>query len=301
MAGFLVTGGTGFIGSQLVRGLVSAGHTVVVLTRDPARHKGRHGDQVRYIADFDAIANNTHFTAVINLAGEGIGDKRWSRVRKQALLDSRVKLTGKLIQLLERLETRPAVMISGSAVGWYGAHDDAPLTETSAFNPEFTHDLCQAWEDEAARVKALGIRLCIVRLGIVLGRNGGVLKRLLPPFRFGLGGRIGSGRQDMSWVHLDDVLKAINFLVNRTDLDGVFNLTAPRAVSNADFTRGIGLALSRPTLMPLPGFMVRLLFGEMGDRLLLQGQNVKPARLEAAGFIFDYPVVEEAFADILIH
>jgi uncharacterized protein (TIGR01777 family) len=300
MAGFLITGGTGFIGSQLVRGLVSAGHTVVVLTRDPARQKGRYGDQVRYISDFDAIAKNTHFTAVINLAGEGIGDKRWSRVRKQALLDSRVKLTGKLIQLLERLETRPAVMVSGSAVGWYGAHDDAPLTETSAFNPEFTHDLCQAWEDAAGRVKALGIRLCIVRLGIVLGRNGGVLKRLLPPFRFGLGGRIGSGRQVMSWVHLDDVLKAINFLVNRTDLNGVFNLTAPRAVSNADFTRGIGLAISRPTLLPLPGFMVKLLFGEMGDRLLLQGQNVVPARLQAAGFIFDYPVVEEAFADILI-
>jgi len=300
MARFLVTGGTGFIGSQLVRGLVSAGHTVVVLTRNPARHKARYGDQVRYIAEFDAIANDTHFTAVINLAGEGIGDKRWSRLRKQALRDSRVKLTGRLIQLLERLETRPAVMISGSAVGWYGAHDDAPLTETSAFNPEFTHDLCQAWEDEAARAKVLGIRLCIVRLGIVLGRNGGVLKRLLPPFRFGLGGRMGTGRQVMSWVHLDDVLKAINFLVNRTDLDGVFNLTAPRAVSNADFTRGIGLAISRPTLLPLPGFMVRLLFGEMGDRLLLQGQNVVPARLQAAGFIFDYPVVEEAFADILI-
>jgi len=300
MARFLVTGGTGFIGSQLVRGLVSAGHTVVVLTRNPARHKARYGDQVRYIAEFDAIANDTHFTAVINLAGEGIGDKRWSRLRKQALRDSRVKLTGRLIQLLERLETRPAVMISGSAVGWYGAHDDAPLTETSAFNPEFTHDLCQAWEDEAARAKVLGIRLCIVRLGIVLGRNGGVLKRLLPPFRFGLGGRMGTGRQVMSWLHLDDVLKAINFLVNRTDLDGVFNLTAPRAVSNADFTRGIGLAISRPTLLPLPGFMVRLLFGEMGDRLLLQGQNVVPARLQAAGFIFDYPVVEEAFADILI-
>jgi len=300
MARFLVTGGTGFIGSQLVRGLVSAGHTVVVLTRNPARHKARYGDQVRYIAEFDAIANDTHFTAVINLAGEGIGDKRWSRLRKQALRDSRVKLTGRLIQLLERLETRPAVMISGSAVGWYGAHDDAPLTETSAFNPEFTHDLCQAWEDEAARAKVLGIRLCIVRLGIVLGRNGGVLKRLLPPFRFGLGGRMGTGRQVMSWLHLDDVLKAINFLVNRTDLDGVFNFTAPRAVSNADFTRGIGLAISRPTLLPLPGFMVRLLFGEMGDRLLLQGQNVVPARLQAAGFIFDYPVVEEAFADILI-
>ncbi len=300
MADFLVTGGTGFIGSELVRLLVSAGHSAVVLTRDFARHQGKYGDQVRYVADFDNITNNTYFTAVINLAGEGISDKRWSNPRKQALLDSRVGLTGKLVKLLARLDTRPEVVISGSAVGWYGAQDTKVLTETSAFTPEFTHELCQAWEAEAGKVMALDIRLCIVRLGVVLGKNGGVLKRLLPPFRFGLGGRIGNGRQVMSWIHLDDVLKAINFLVNRTDLDGVFNLTAPQAVSNSDFARGIGLAISRPTLLPLPGFIVKILFGEMGDRLLLQGQNVVPARLQEAGFIFDYPVLEEAFADILI-
>lgn len=301
MARYLITGGTGFIGTPLVRAISAAGHEAVVLTRHPARHQGRYGDQVRYVDSFDAIAGDTWFAAVINLAGEGNGDKRWSDKRKHVLLESRVGLTAALVQLLERLDTRPGVMISGSAIGWYGASDATPLTEQDTFHPEFTHDLCQAWEDAAAAVTGLGIRLCIMRLGVVLGRNGGVLKRLLPPFYFGLGGRIGDGRQVMSWVHLDDVIKAVNFLVNNDTLSGVFNLTAPDAVTNAEFTRAIGLAISRPTLLPLPAFAVKALFGEMGDRLLLQGQNVVPERLLQAGFTFDYPALDDALADILVH
>lgn len=300
MAKFLVTGGTGFIGTRLVRDLAAAGHQAVVLTRNPDKHQGRNGDSVRYLSRFEEIDSNTLFTAVINLGGEGIGDKRWSEKRKTELLDSRIGLTNQLVTFLATLETRPEVMISGSAIGWYGAQDEKPLTEEDSFNPEFTHDLCQQWEDAAGAVIDLGIRLCIIRMGVVLGRDGGVLKRMLPPFYFGLGGRIGTGRQYMTWVHMTDVIKGINFLVRSPELDGVFNLTAPGAVTNAEFTRGIGLAISRPTIFPLPAFMVKLLFGEMGDRLLLQGQHVVPARLLQAGFVFDYPALKDALTESLV-
>jgi len=300
MAKFLVTGGTGFIGTQLVSHLVSAGHEAVVLTRSPGKHAGKIGDSVRYIAGFDEVDNAEFFMAVINLAGEGIGDKRWSDKRKKQLLESRVALTDELVKCLARLQVRPEVMISGSAIGWYGASDATPLDESAGFNNEFTHELCAAWEQSASAVEALGIRLCIIRLAVVLGKDGGVLKKLLPPFYVGLGGRIGSGEQYMSWIHREDVIKAIQFLVSSPGMSGVYNLAAPDAVTNRVFTRGIGMALSRPTFFPLPAFVVKTVFGEMGDRLLLQGQNVVPRRLQEAGFTFDYQRLEDALADILV-
>lgn len=298
MASFLITGGTGFIGSRLVQDLVTAGHDAVVYTRNPDKHQGRHGDKVRYVGSFGEIDSSSYFSAVINLAGEGIADKRWSDKRKAELRASRIDLTRALVELLASLHTRPEVMVNASAIGWYGAQGDTPLTEESGYHPEFTHDLCQEWEEAAGAVTDLGIRLCITRFGLVLGRNGGLLKRLLPPFYFGLGGRIGSGRQVMTWVHLDDLIKGINYLVDNTRLNGVFNLTAPGAVTNAEFTRGLGAAISRPTIFPLPAFVVKLLFGEMGDRLLLHGQHVVPHRLLESGFEFDFPTLDEALADI---
>ena len=298
MARFLITGGTGFIGSTLLPRLVEAGHQATVLTRKPDQYAGRFGDAIEFIASFDEIESSAFFQAVINLAGEGIGDKRWSASRKQALLSSRIDTTKSLVACIERLETKPEVMISGSAVGWYGAHGSEPLDEQAGFNGEFSHSICEQWENAAARVKDQGVRLCTVRLGIVVGKGGGVIKRLLPPFLFGLGGPIGSGQQMMSWVHMDDVIKVLNFLIDNTRLEGVFNLTAPNAVDNFTFSKALGKAISRPAFLPLPGFMVKLLFGEMGDRLLLHGQNVVPARLLENGFEFEYATIDEAFAGV---
>jgi len=301
VANFLITGGTGFIGKQLVAQLVNAGHEAVVVTRRPEKHEGTFAEKVRYIGSFSAIDNSDCFDAVINLGGEGIADKRWSAKRKQQLLDSRIGLTNHLVKCLARLEKRPEVMISASAVGWYGAHDETPLTEDSACHEEFSHALCEAWEKEAAAVGDLGIRLCIIRLGIVLEKNGGVLKRMLPPFYFGLGGRIGSGQQYMSWVHVNDVIRAVHYLVDDNSLSGVFNLTAPGTVSNTQFTQTIGKVISRPTLFSLPAFVVKTIFGEMGERLLLMGQSVVPHNLLQAGFSFDFPDLDGALTDILIH
>lgn len=301
MANFLITGGTGFIGKKLLAQLVNAGHEAVVVTRRPEKHGGSFAEKIRYIGSFSAIDNSTCFDAVINLGGEGIADKRWSAKRKQQLLASRIGLTNHLVKCLARLEKRPEVMISASAVGWYGAHDETPLTEDSACHQEFSHELCEAWEKEAAAVGDLGIRLCIIRLGIVLGKNGGVLKRMLPPFYFGLGGRIGSGKQYMSWVHVNDVIRAVDYLVDENSLSGVFNLTAPGTVSNTQFTQAIGKVISRPTLFPLPAFVVKTVFGEMGERLLLMGQNVVPHNLLEAGFSFDFPDLDGALTDILSH
>jgi uncharacterized protein len=299
MANFLITGGTGFIGRVLVQSLADAGHRATVITRQPAKHAGRMGDTIQYVGTFGDIEDSAVFQAVINLGGEGIGDKSWSEKRKQVLLESRIGLTNHLVACLKRLNTKPEVMISGSAIGWYGAQDEKPLGEDSDCHPEFTHDLCQQWEEAASEVKILGIRLCVIRLGLVLGNKGGVLKRLLPPFRFGLGGRIGTGKQMMSWVHIDDVIKSLNFLINTRQLEGVFNVTAPGAVSNTEFVRCLASTLNRPAIFPLPSIVVRLLFGKMGDRLLLHGQNVVPNRLLESGYAFEYPVLEETLAQIL--
>lgn len=300
MARYLVTGGTGFIGKVLVGQLVGAGHELVVITRHPEKHSGTLNDSVRFIGKFSDIDSSSIFDAVINLGGEGIGDKRWSAKRKRVLRQSRIGLTEHLVDLLARLKTRPKVLISGSAIGWYGAHDASPLTEESPFTPEFTHDICEAWERAASAVTTLGIRLCVIRLGIVLGKNGGALKKMLPPFYFGLGGRIGSGRQIMSWIHINDVIKAIKFLVNDGSHEGVFNLTAPGAVSNAQFAQAIGKTISRPTIFPLPGFVVKAIFGEMGESLLLNGQNVVPQRLLDKDFSFAFPGLDAALEEILI-
>lgn len=298
MARFLVTGGTGFIGSALLPRLVDAGHEVVVFTRRPDKFAGQFGNAVSFIDSFDAVSGETCFQAVINLAGEGIGDKRWSEKRKQQLLDSRINTTRDLVSCLARLQALPEVMISGSAVGWYGAQGEKPLKEEDDYVKEFSHAICQQWEEAAAEVKDLGVRLCIVRLGVVLERGGGIIKKLLPPFKCGLGGPISSGQQMMSWIHMNDVINAFNFLINNSQLDGIFNLAAPAAVDSKTFSRALGRAISRPAFLPLPGFMVKLLFGEMGDRLLLHGQNVVPARLLDNGFEFEYPDIEAAFAGV---
>lgn len=295
----LITGGTGFIGSRLIDELQAEGHELAVLVRDYARARLILGTGPELVRSLDEIDQDREFGAIINLAGAGIADKRWTRARKRLLLSSRLQATKGLVQLCQRLRQPPAVLLSASAVGFYGAHGTQALTETSPVHDEFSHELCNRWEEEARKVESLGIRVCIMRLGVVLGAGGGMLGRLVPIFRLGLGGRIGDGEQMLSWVHRADVIGVMRFLLASEGESGVFNVTAPNAANNREFTRELAAAVRRPALLPMPAPMVQLMFGEMGDRLLLHGQNVKPARLQALGFEFKYPDLRSALAACL--
>lgn len=295
----LITGGTGFIGARLADELQQAGHELTVLVRDYARARLILGAQPELLRSLDEIDHDRRFDAMINLAGAGIADKRWSKARKQLLLSSRLQTTEALVQLCQRLRHRPEVLVSASAIGFYGAHGPESLTEGSPVHNEFSHQLCKRWEEEARKAESLGIRVCILRLGVVLGPGGGMLGRLLPMFRLALGGRLGDGEQMLSWVHRADVINAMQFLLTSDAGSGVFNVTAPESVNNRTFTRELAAAVRRPAVLPLPAPLVLLMFGEMGDRLLLHGQNVKPARLQALGFEFKYPGLRSALSACL--
>ncbi len=295
----LITGGTGFIGARLTEELQVLGHELTVLVRDYARARLTLGTRPELLRSLDEVDQDRQFDAIINLAGAGIADKRWTRARKRLLLSSRLETTRALVQLCQRLRQRPGLLLNASAVGFYGAHGTEPLTETSAAHDEFSHQLCKRWEEEARKAESLGIRVCLLRLGVVLGPGGGMLGRLLPMFRLALGGRLGDGQQMLSWVHRTDVINVIRFLLAGDSESGVYNVTAPESVSNRTFTRELAAAVNRPAVLPLPAPLVQLMFGEMGDRLLLHGQNVKPARLQAEGFEFRYPDLRSALAACL--
>lgn len=291
----LITGGTGFVGVPLTLFLLRQGWAVTILVRDYARSRQLIGAEPVLIRSLDEIESTDKIDVMINLAGAGIADKRWTHARKKILLDSRVMTTRSLVALAQRLESRPGLLISASAVGFYGSSDERQLNEQAPGGDEFTHELCKRWEEEASKAEALGMRVCLLRLGVVLAADGGMLAKLLPIFRLGLGGRTGSGQQYLSWIHRDDVIAVIDWLIN-SERQGVFNVTAPHAVTNARFSELLAHTLHRPCLFPQPSAMVQLMFGEMGERLLLNGQNVVPARLLGEGFVFSYPTAQEALA-----
>ena len=264
----LITGGTGFVGVPLIVFLLQQGWRVTVFVRDYARSRLLLGAAPTLIRNFDEIENSEQIDVVINLAGAGIADQRWSRARKKILLDSRVQTTRALMSLLQRLDKRPGVLVSTSAIGFYGSSDERPLDEQAAGGDEFTHELCKRWEEEASKAEALGIRVCIMRLGVVLAAAGGMLGKLKPVFKLGLGGRTGHGQQYLSWIHRDDVIAVIDWLIT-SEAHGVFNVTAPNAVTNACFSQLLADALHRPCLFPQPAAIVQLMFGELGEQLLL--------------------------------
>ncbi len=294
----LVTGGTGFIGRQLCQALVSEGNRVTVFARDPEKGERILGKQVDFVADLGELVPSDRFDAIVNLAGAPVFGGRWTAKRKQAIRDSRIGTTAKLVSFVARSEYKPKVLISGSAIGYYGDQGDRSLDESAPGRPEFSHELCRDWEAEAGKVREQGVRLCIVRTGLVVGKGGGFLQPMLLPFRLGLGGRLGSGEQWISWIHMDDYLAMIRRLLEDDSLEGVFNATAPNPVTNREFTETLARVLHRPALLPMPAWVVRLLLGEMSG-LLLGGQRVLPVRFQQAGFQFRYPELEPALRDVI--
>jgi len=281
----LITGGSGFIGSALCRSLVADGHRVTVLTRNIERARRRVPEAVFLIDRFDFAED---VDAVVNLAGENLAGGRWTSARKHEFVGSRIGTTKRLLDWIDRQGRVPLVLVSGSAIGWYGPGGDEELDEDADSGNDFSAHLCRDWEAEASKAEVLGVRVCCVRTGIVLGADGGALKKMLLPFRAGIGGRMGSGRQWMSWIARADIVALIRWLIDNDSARGAYNGTAPKAVTNAEFARALGAALHRPALLPTPAFALKILFGEMAE-ILLTGQRVVPKRATAEGFKFKYP------------
>ena len=293
----LVTGGTGFIGRRLIAALVAAGHEVTVLTRD--RSRATHlPAPIRIITSLDQIAQETRINAIVNLAGEPISNGPWTLARRLRITRSRLAVTREIAALAARLDHKPDVLISGSAIGWYGLHDDTPLDERCADRDCFSRRLCVAWEKAAEAASELGIRTVLLRTGLVLDGEGGMLARMLTPFEFGLGGRFGRGQQYMSWIHRDDLVRLIVHAIGRPDIAGPLNATAPVPVTNAVFTAALGRALHRPAILPVPAWPLRRMLGAFADELLLGGQRVVPQAALASGFGFAYPDIDRALGTI---
>lgn len=298
MAAYLITGATGLIGQALCQRLLNNGETVFALSRNCKKAAKILGPQVHCFESIEALPVDSHLDVVINLAGAPIVDKRWSESRKQTLLESRVDYTRELIEKLSTRDNLPHSFISGSAVGWYGNQDDTVVTESSSFKPEFSHELCEQWEKAALTAETLGIRVAIVRTGLVVAPHGGFLSKMLLPFKMGLGGPISNGQQYMPWIHIDDICRLFLFLAENRLLTGVFNGTAPHPVTNQQFSEELAKALNRPALFRVPACVLKLSMGEMAD-LLLGGQRAIPEKAQAAGFEFLYTDIHSALNDVL--
>jgi uncharacterized protein (TIGR01777 family) len=295
----LITGGTGFIGRKLCHQLARQGYQLTLLARNPAKAKQLLSEiEIDTFASLEDWKPHIGFDAVINLAGEPIMAKRWTEHRKRILWDSRVGLTAKLVECMTLVQCKPTVFISGSAVGIYGNQGDAFLDETSQFKDEFGHRLCAAWENAALQAEKLDIRVCLLRTGLVIGKQGGFLERMLVPFKLGLGGRIGEGRQWMSWIHIEDHIGLTQHLLGSPKARGPYNATAPNPVTNAEFTHELAKCLHRRALLPIPAWLLKLAMGEMAE-LLLGSQRVIPKKALDSGFRFSYETLEPALSEVL--
>jgi uncharacterized protein (TIGR01777 family) len=299
----LVTGGTGLIGTALCAYLIQQGYDVLVLTRnrqstDKASQTKNH---IRFIDSLDRIAETDKIDAIINLAGESI-NQRWTKAVKQRLIDSRLGITRQLITLIERLHTKPRVLLSGSAIGVYGTSDTMVFTEDTApsvaVTGAFSHSLCTQWEAMALQANTYGVRTCLLRTGVVLSPKGGALGAMLLPFKLGLGGPIGSGQQWFSWIHIEDMIALIAYVLAHP-VSGAVNATAPHPVTNRIFAQTLGRTLKRPSVLTMPAFVVNILFGTMGQELLLSGQHVVPTRMLELGFKFTYPQLDQALQQLM--
>ena len=289
----LITGGTGFIGSALTEFFLQQGHHITILA-----HNSSALSSLKLINSIEQINADEKIDVIINLAGAPIS-KRWSNSYKEMLVNSRLDVTKNLFLLIKSLKIKPDLFISASAIGYYGTQNNKYIDENSLYINDFTHKLCDLWESEAKKAEKLGVRTCIIRLGVVLGKNGGALKEMLPIFRLALGGKIGSGKQFFSWVHLDDVIGVVDFLMKHKKQEGIYNLTSPNPVTNYIFTEAFGRIINRPTVFTVPAFAVKIIFGEMGDKLLLNGAAVYPRKLLDSGYEFQFKTIESALENIL--
>jgi uncharacterized protein len=295
----LITGASGLVGSRLLPALKSLGHEVIGLTRDQSRARGDSAfwDPKGGFIDSGALAG---CDAAVNLAGESIASGRWNARRKRAIRESRVHATNTIVQALATLEPRPRVLVNASAVGYYGSRGSEQLDESSASGSgDFLSGVCRDWEAAAEPASRAGIRVVLTRFGVILSKQGGALATMLTPFKLGLGGKIGRGQQYMSWIAIDDVVGSIVHCLQAETIGGPVNVVAPQPVTNAEFTKTLGQVLSRPTIFPMPAFAAKLVFGEMGEELLLGGQRVQPARLLESGYVFKYPELETALRHVL--
>ncbi|GAA0324439.1 TIGR01777 family oxidoreductase [Psychrobacter aestuarii] len=303
----LISGGSGFLGTALSKQLLAYYQTkdqpidITWLTRNTQQ---AHLHDVQLMS-YDTLKDtDAAFDVIINLAGAGIADKRWSDERKQQLMDSRIKPTQALLDFIARSSHKPTCLISGSAIGWYGTQGDTPLTEDSSFEEDFAHRLCAAWEQLATKATELGVPVALIRTGVVIHPSGGMLGKLLPPFKLGLGGQLGDGTQIMSWISREDWVAALIFVLEQQlaqTADAkphaqIYNFTAPNPISNAVFTKAVGHWLHRPTVFTLPRSLLQLMFGEMAT-LLVDGQKVLPKALEDSGYSFLQPTIAEALRE----
>lgn len=295
----LITGGTGLIGTALIPKLLEH-YQVTVISRNPQRAIQRLGHGVHVVRSLDEITDLSEFYGVINLQGEGIADKRWSSRQKLRIEQSRWNITRQLTERMQTLAEPPQVFISGSAIGYYGAQGASPVTEQTAVDADdFAHHLCAEWERLALAADSDNTRVCVLRTGVVLAHEGGALKKMLPPYLLGLGGPISHGQQGFSWVHIDDMVGIILFLLEHSAARGIFNATAPNPVKQAIFSRTLARVLRKSHFMRVPGWVLKLMLGEMAQ-MLLTGQLVLPERIQQAGYVFKFAELEPALKDCLL-
>ena len=293
----LITGATGLIGTQLCAQLVKT-HSLTVLTRDSDKAKQKLGEQIDFIHALCDIDFNT-LDCVINLAGEPIVNKRWSDKQKEIIRNSRIELTQEITAAIKSSSTPRHTFISGSAIGYYGRQGTQQIDEEfTQVHKEFSHTLCNDWENAARDAETESTRVCLIRTGIVLSTNGGALQKMLPPFKLGLGGPVANGEQGMSWIHINDMVSLIEFVMNNQQLTGAINATAPTPQSNRAFSKTLAKVLHRPAIFPMPAWVLNIAMGEMAD-LLIFGQYVVPNKLLDAGFEFQYPELQRAFETLL--
>lgn len=296
----LITGGTGFIGHALAKSLIEQGHAITVLSRSPDKVATLCGADVHALGSLAQLKAEDSFQVIINLAGSPIVDARWSEARKQLIRDSRIRLTEHLLTCIARMTVKPELLISGSAIGYYGDQGDTVLTEQSTPYEDFSQQLCADWEAAAKQAEQFGVRVCLIRTGLVIADGGGFLQRMLLPFRLGLGGRLGDGRQWMSWIHRRDWINIALTMIADSTMHGAYNATAPNPVTNAEFTRILAQCLKRPALLPVPAWLLKILLGEM-SQLVLGSQRVMPERLLTQGFKFQYDDLAAALNETLAH
>jgi uncharacterized protein (TIGR01777 family) len=301
----IITGATGFIGRALTRELVETGHEVIALSRNANKARELLGDKVTNV-QWDGKSSQgwgkyaEGAGAIVNLAGESISAGRWTQSKKNGILQSRLDAGKAVVEAISQAKAKPNVVIQASGIGYYGSRSDELVDESSSPGKGFLAEVAQKWEASTKPVESMGVRHIVVRTGVVLGPDGGALPRLLTPFRLFVGGPLGSGRQYFPWIHLRDEARAIRFLIEQEKLQGAFNLAAPESLTQKEFCHILGQVLKRPSWFPVPGFALRLIFGEMAGEVLLSGQRAVPKRLLDAGYKFSFPDAESALQNLLL-